>query len=84
MTRNLLTKAADWRHEREWRIIDYSGGSGLRDYPPDLLVEVILGARITEKDRADVLSWVDAHQPRPRVLQARLKERDYGLELEPV
>jgi hypothetical protein len=77
----LLTKADAWRHEREWRVMDWHGGPGIREYPPELLREVILGARISEKDRDQVLSWVEAHNPRPRVLEVALKAGEYGLEI---
>ncbi len=78
---NLLTKAASWQHEAEWRVVAYTEGPGLREYPPELLTEVILGARISPKDRDDVLSWVDAHSPKPRVREVGLKDGAYGLEI---
>ncbi len=78
---NLLTKAAQWQHEDEWRVVSYTEGPGLREYPPELLAEVILGARISSKDRDDVLAWVDSHSPRPRVREARLRDDAYGLEI---
>lgn len=81
MEANLLTKAAQWQHEDEWRVISYTESPGLREYPPELLAEVILGARISSKDRDDVLSWVDLHSPRPRVCEARLRDGTYGLEI---
>lgn len=77
----LLTKAEAWRHEAEWRFLDWSGGPRVRAYPPELLAEVILGARISDEDRDEVLSWVEAHTPRPRVLEVGLKAGEYALEV---
>ena len=81
MQATLLTKAAPWKHEDEWRVINYTEGPGIRVYSPELLAEVILGARISSTDRDDVLSWVDAHNPKPRVYEAGLKDNAYGLEI---
>jgi len=77
----LLTKADAWRHEREWRVLDWNGGPGIRTYPPELLAEVILGARIAEEDRDLVLSWIESHDPRPKVLEVGLKDGEYRLEV---
>lgn len=77
----LLTKADAWRHEREWRVLNWDGGPGVRSYPPALLAEVILGARMPEEDRQQVLSWVDAHNPRPQVLEVGLRDGEYALEI---
>lgn len=81
MEANLLTKSASWKHEDEWRIVDWSQGSGLRRYPSELLSEIIFGARMSQEDRDEVLSWLKERNPKPRVLEARLKAGEYGLEL---
>ena len=81
---NLLTKASSWRHEREWRVIDPSRGRGVRAFPPNLLVAVILGARMRQEDRMEILSWIERRNQRPTLLEARLKEGFYGLEFHPV
>jgi hypothetical protein len=78
---NLLTKAAAWKHEQEWRVIDYNKGPGLREYPPELLSEVILGVRMPQKDRKEVLSWVETHRPKPEVFQALIKDGEYALQI---
>ena len=81
MEANLLTKAAAWQHEDEWRVVDYSQGSGPRTYPAELLAEIIFGARMPQENRAEVLSWVDSRASRPKVFEARLKAGEYGLDI---
>lgn len=80
----LLTKAAAWKHESEWRFIDYRGTHGVRVFAPDLLTEIILGAKISATDRDAVIGWVEQSPCRPALYEARLKEREYGLDIVPI
>jgi hypothetical protein len=61
--------------------VDYSQGSGLRTYPAELLAEIVLGARMPQEHRDEVLSWVDSRASEPKVFEARLKAGEYGLEI---
>ena len=38
MEANLLTKAAAWKHDAEWRVIDTNDGPGYREFNPTLLM----------------------------------------------
>lgn len=72
----LLTKADFWSYEKEWRIIRYEEGNGdnrgVQKFPSDLLDGIILGARISETDKSDVLSWVKLRKDPVQILQADL------------
>jgi hypothetical protein len=83
-TEGLLTKAKEWEYEREWRIIDLKNGVGVHLFPPAILHGVILGCRISEEDRQQVVEWCKGRSPRPTLCQARKKKMEYGLDIEPM
>ncbi len=75
----LLTKADYWSYEAEWRIIDHDAGPGVRQFPPELLDGVILGARISDTDKQKVLGWLEERQHRISVLYARTQATGFGV-----
>ncbi len=77
----LLTKAKDWCYEDEWRIIDHDRGAGDRVFPAELLVGVILGARITREDKHTVAEWVKESVSPVEVLQANRATGAFSLEI---
>lgn len=82
LERTVLTKADFWQYEKEWRLIDNTGEAGPRPFPPECLDAVILGARMSQKDRAEVRKWV-AQRPSPiAVREARFDRRLFRLHIE--
>lgn len=79
-----LTKAEEWKYEREWRIIDPTRGPGVRQFPARVLNGVILGCRISTENSHRITEWCKARAPRPRLYRARKKQTEYGLDIEPV
>jgi hypothetical protein len=77
----LLTKAKFWEYEKEWRIVGHDTPPGVYTFPAGLLKGVILGVRITEKDKGKVMSWVNNMEYKPRIYQAQLKGSEYGLNI---
>jgi hypothetical protein len=53
-----LTKAKHWEYEKEWRIVDYDNGPGLRICNPKLITAVVLGWKTSEDDEQMVRSWL--------------------------
>ena len=80
----LATKADAWKYEEEWRLLRHQGARQLVTLAAHVIDGVILGARIKDSDRKDVLSWVKVSGRDIEVFQARFHERDYRLEFEPV
>lgn len=84
--RVLLTKATEWAHEREWRSLALgnlaSPAHGVRQLHPRVLTGVLLGARISDRDREDVLSWVEESEATPVVYRASLSETHYRVEIQ--
>lgn len=81
MRANLLTKAAAWKHETEWRVIDTKSGPGYRQFKPSLLTAVILGARISPEDESVVCGWIAEGPVNPRVYRAVKKDEEYGVNI---
>lgn len=79
----LLTKAKDWGYEEEWRIIDHKEGSGQKHFPEELLLEVILGAKITSQNKDNVLGWLSERKYPVQVSQATLSSGSYSLDVSP-
>jgi hypothetical protein len=78
-----LTKGLPWAYEEEWRVLRHHGGGQVVPVEAPIVSGVILGARITPENRDEVLTWVSECKRPMEVLQSRLHERTYTLEVEP-
>lgn len=78
----LLTKAADWSYEREWRVLDPLVGPGLKRFPANLLIGVILGANMSASDRRAVIDWVRSSKSPLEIYQAERHPDRYALQFE--
>lgn len=79
----LFTKATDWEYEKEWRIIDHNKGPGDKKFPQEMLLEVILGARMDTKDKRAIVKWVEDRDTPIKLSQASLADRSFSLVIEP-
>jgi hypothetical protein len=79
----LLTKAIDWRYEEEYRIIDHDNGAGEKIFPAELLVGVILGARMVLDDKKAVMEWVISRKDRTELLEASLGSGSFSIDIRP-
>jgi len=76
----MLTKSSHWSYEKEWRILDFDSGPGLKSFDSSCLSTVILGCCISDEDRRKVLGWVRDY-PRPLCLmQARKSSTNFSIE----
>ena len=80
----LLTKAERWKYEREWRIIQYKSGSGIKHCPPASLTAVILGADISDRDAEMVMGWAENRTHPIRVLKASASKTSFALNIKEV
>ena len=76
-----LTKYRGWAYEREWRVIDTKGGSGLHSYPPILLTGVIFGLRMPESQRKHIRSWVKNRGHAVRFYECTQDDRRFAIEI---
>jgi hypothetical protein len=77
----MLTKSSQWSYEREWRVLDFENGPGVRTFPPPCLSAVILGCCISDKERDRVLDWIREFPVHVRVLQAKKSVTNFRLEI---
>jgi hypothetical protein len=80
--RALLTKSIDWKYEEEWRIIDHENGPEYQRFPDNLLKGVILGFLMREESKKKIIQWTRERRVIPKLYQARIKDNEYGLEIE--
>jgi hypothetical protein len=78
----LLTKAAHWSYEKEWRIL--ADKSGLVPFNPISLSGVVFGCRMPETDRRSVKQWIDAGKSRPRLYEAVISDQGYSVAVRPL
>jgi hypothetical protein len=82
LNRAVLTKGKPWEYEEEWRIIRNRGAGKVVGLTAATINGVLLGAKISAPDRAEVLRWV-AGIGRPfGVAQAKFHATCYAIEIE--
>lgn len=89
MDRMIYTKSSEWAYEREWRIFAGSGRDAAaphEDIPFNALElsAVIVGCRMPEDDRATFVDLTKRLYPHASILQARMAEKKFQLEIEPL
>jgi len=82
MEKALLTKHLGWKYEREWRVIQH--GPGVYEIPEDALTGVILGARISTANEAQLLGWLSSRSHKCDVFRAVPSPAEFKLLIEPV
>lgn len=80
-TKALLTKATHWEYEKEWRVIDYTNGPGIRQFPKHLLSGVIFGCRISDEHEALLREWCKAFDGDVSLYRAKEAESSYTLDI---
>jgi hypothetical protein len=77
------TKSRSWRHEQEWRYIEFHDGTppkpNIVRLPDDMITGVILGVRMDKYDRHIVEQWVTERDRPIRLWQAELEEDKYSV-----
>lgn len=81
----IMRKSTDWAYEEEWRIVAQDEPNSHRAFAPAAMGAVILGMRISDADKAYVLSLMDERQRRygmrPIVYRATGAKQRYRVEI---
>lgn len=87
----ILSKANFWAYEDEWRVVtsplsslQIGSGPGLIAYNPSLLDGIILGARISKSNAADVVSWVRGRKHPVKLFRSVPNFHSFQLDIEPI
>lgn len=75
-----LTKDRGWKYEQEWRVSGKAPGEF--PFPPDALAGIIFGCMTTDADKARITHAV-AGRTHIALLQAKMKKREFGLDILP-
>lgn len=75
-----LTKAENWKYEKEWRIVDLSG-LGSHQFPSQCLTGVIFGCRMPEEHKKLIRDWCKDRQPAITYYEAKQSEDSYSLNI---
>ena len=80
-----LTKSTHWAYEKEWRLIDFPIDGqpryGSRNFAPHALIGVILGCKMNDDCRGEILALVKQREPVPSIYQAAKKDREFALQI---
>ena len=79
---SMLTKSDLWAYEEEWRLT--SKEPGHLDIPSNALVAIILGCKVTEKDKNAILELRSRSGRAINLVQAKMKSREYGIQFSDV
>ena len=75
-----LTKAENWKYEKEWRIVDLSG-PGSHQFPSQFLTGVIFGCRMSEEHKKLIRDWCRNRDSAMKYYEANESKDSYSLNI---
>ncbi len=89
--RKIITKAYNWKYENEFRCIIGNKQNSLLDnkdrivlLPDVILGKVILGCKIDDNHKEEIISLLAKRPHKIELLQAKMKKDQFGLDFEPI
>lgn len=79
---SVFTKDIHWAYEKEWRRV-IAEPHVLKTHHPSMLSGIIFGAKTKHNHKTWIRSKV-SNKPHVRFYQAKLKDREYGIEIVPI
>lgn len=83
LVRSMWTKSKEWEYEQEWRVTT-TKYTGIAYYGSDVLKRIIVGCKMPQEHIREVEKLVEELQVKPLLLQAKLKEDGYGIDIVPM
>lgn len=77
----ILVKDSAWSYEAEHRMFDYRKGPGVRSFPEECLVGVVLGARISPEDEEYVRGLVKQRKSPVPISRAGIHPTRFSIEI---
>jgi hypothetical protein len=75
-------KSTLWSYEHEWRISKNHIKNRIIKLTTDSIIEIILGCRMSQKDKNDILKKIDKHLSKNiKIYQAVKKDCNFGLDI---
>ncbi len=84
MTKQFYTKSKEWSYEDEVRFVrpPYGEGVGLMPFPKSQIKEVIIGCRVPENKKEEIIALVTKYCPNTDIIQSHISKHEYGLTFE--
>jgi hypothetical protein len=83
VTSCIKTKFSDWKYEQELRIL--KSPSGFYKFKKEALSKVILGCKISDSNKNDILRWIKDYKYKGVLLyQAEMSKTRYALEIKKI
>ncbi len=80
LTNSILQKSVDWTYEEEWRIALPNAARKSISFADGAITQVIFGARMPDREKDLVRSWITGHQP--IFYQARISTTAFAIDLD--
>ncbi len=80
----LLIKSLEWKYEDEYRVIGYNMARKTYRYENYILGRVILGARINQEHKKEIIDIIKNKHSKINIFQAKLKDNEFGLDFEEI
>ena len=80
-----LTKSAEWRYEKEWRLLselEEPAATVLVDFEPKELAAVYLGCRMPPKNQIEITALVKAEYPQASIYLTQTRSAKFALQFE--
>ena len=78
----LLTKAASWSYEQEWRILQRNITPGVHNFgKPDFLTGVIFGLWMPDEDKQKIREWAEQGNHEVKFYQVQKREGAFGFDV---
>jgi hypothetical protein len=78
----VLTKSPEWRYEREYRLIWFRGGNKKLNIDDGIIKRVILGCKMTQVGKDEIISILKTRKDRVYLYQAKQKQGSFGLDFQ--
>ncbi len=74
-----LTKARDWKYEREWRVL--SEEKGFEEFPSEALTGIILGCNMKPEHEERIASWLGKRTIPTVLKKAKMNHAEYRMDV---
>ena len=84
MERTFLYKSKKWKYEKEWRMFAVDIANTVQTFTEELLKGVIFGCKMDEDYKILFREWAKKRSSPLQFYEARIKGKEYGLDIVPV
>jgi hypothetical protein len=84
LTRLLSTKSKEWAYEDEYRLIKVSGARKICGFPNKAILEIILGHKMPEKDKDEIMEIANTKFPHAQIFQSQISLGEFKLDMIPI